>query len=382
MITIIVKPVLRDGTTRGYFLVLFAEEHAPQDAPGAPLATRRESESEQLQEELTRIKSDLRSALEDAETQVEEAKAANEELQAMNEELRSSAEELETSKEELQSTNEELATVNQELKIKIEELALSNNDFRNLINSTDIGAVFLDRSLHVKLSTPRAREVFNLLGSDAGRLLSDITHRLAYPALHEDVRHVMLDLQTIEREVPSTDGRWFLVRIVPYRTSDDRIEGIALTFQDTTTRRQAEARVRSSEERLRAVFDSALDYAIFTVDNEGRIDSWNPGAERMFGYRPDEIIGARRGRCSSPRRIGHRRFQSRSWPRRARKGEPSTSGGTCAATVIPSLLQRRHHAHRRGGCARLYENRARPDDAAAGRNRPSARPRRARRSGH
>jgi two-component system CheB/CheR fusion protein len=300
VITITVRPVLRDGTTRGYFLVLFGEEHAPKDAPGTPLATRTERESEQLQEELTRIKSDLRSALEDAETQVEEAKAANEELQAMNEELRSSAKELETSKEELQSTNEELATVNQELKIKIEELALSNNDFRNLINSTDIGAVFLDRSLHVKLSTPRAREVFNLLGSDAGRLLSDITHRLTYPALHEDVRHVMLDLQTIEREVPSTDGRWFLVRIVPYRTSDDRIEGIALTFQDTTTRRQAEARVRASEERLRAVFDSALDYAIFTVNNEGRIDSWNPGAERIFGYRPDEIIGRDSGVLFTP----------------------------------------------------------------------------------
>jgi two-component system CheB/CheR fusion protein len=292
LVTIVVKPVLRDGTPpRGYYLLQFEQESALAASP-AHVETRSDTESEHLQDELERIKAQLRTTIAESDSQVEDAKAANEELQAMNEELRSSTEELETSKEELQSANEELATVNQELKIKIEELALSNNDFRNLINSTEIGAIFLDRSLRVKLSTPRAQQVFNLLAGDTGRRLSDITHRLLYPEVHEDVDRVLRDLQTIEREVATRDGLWFLVRVVPYRTSEDRIEGVALTFLDITARRAAQEHVRGSEEHLRLLIDSAIDYAIFTMNREGRIDSWNAGAERMFGYRAAEIIGA------------------------------------------------------------------------------------------
>src|SRR5262249_32496754 len=155
----------------------------------------------QLEEELARIRGQLRQTIEQYETQVEEAKAANEELQAMNEELRSAAEELETSKEELQSVNEELTTVNQELKVKIEELGLPNNDFQNFINATDIGTIFLDRAIRVKFSTPRARTVFNLLETDTGRPLTDITSRLQYEHLYKDVETVLDRLQTIEREV-------------------------------------------------------------------------------------------------------------------------------------------------------------------------------------
>ena len=130
--------------------------------------------SGQLEEEIRRVKTQLRAAVEQYETQAEELKASNEELQAMNEELRSSAEEIETSKEELQSVNEELQTVNQELKIKIEEQIQANDDIQNLINSTEIGTVFLDRSARIKLFTPRARDVFNLIPADRGRPLSDI----------------------------------------------------------------------------------------------------------------------------------------------------------------------------------------------------------------
>src|SRR5206468_4583117 len=133
----------------------------------------------------------LRTTVEQYETQVEEAKASNEELQAMNEELRSSAEELETSKEELQSVNEELSTVNQELKIKIEELRLTNNNFQNFIDATDIGTIFLDRQLRVKFSTAGARRIFNLLDSDTGRPLTDITNQLRYDEIHHDVRAVL-----------------------------------------------------------------------------------------------------------------------------------------------------------------------------------------------
>ncbi|HXT28423.1 MAG TPA: chemotaxis protein CheB [Vicinamibacterales bacterium] len=292
-VDILVRPVLRAGDpAHGFFLVIFDESGAVGDtSPQRLLTSPAEPAFEHLEEELLRLKGQLRTTVEQYETQVEEAKASNEELQAMNEELRSAAEELETGKEELQSVNEELTTVNEELKIKIEELAVTNNDFQNFINATDIGAIFLDRSLRVKFSTPRAREVFNLLDSDGGRLLSDITSRLSYGGVHLDVQDVLERLTPIEREVESDDHHWHLMRLRPYRTTDNRIEGVVITFQDITERYNAEIRLRQSEERLRMLLDSALDYAIFTITEEGIIDSWNPGAERMFGYVADEAVG-------------------------------------------------------------------------------------------
>src|SRR5262249_35779653 len=150
---------------------------------------------------------------------------------------------------------------------------------------------FLDRSLRVKLSTPRARDVFNLLPLDTGRPLSDITSKLLHEGLHEDVRQVLNSLQTIEREVQTKAGLWYLVRVLPYRTTDERIEGIVMTFQDITPRLRAESEVRKSEERLRLLIDSVSDYAIFTITAEGIVNSWNKGSERMFGYAEQEIIG-------------------------------------------------------------------------------------------
>src|SRR5262249_55376841 len=207
-IDISVRPVLRDGDpARGFFLVILSEGSVVSDhsEPSVTLDSPVEPVTRQLEEELSRVKAQLRATVEQYETQVEEAKASNEELQAMNEELRSAAEELETSKEELQSVNEELTTVNQELKVKIEELGLTNNDFQNFINATDIGTIFLDRTLRVKFSTPRAREVFNLLDSDIGRPLSDITNRLLYDGIHKEVRDVLDRLATTEREVGTED---------------------------------------------------------------------------------------------------------------------------------------------------------------------------------
>jgi two-component system CheB/CheR fusion protein len=291
-VDVTVHPVLRESEPpRGYLLVVFQEsadtprqQADAQVEPPEPLAQR-------IEEELGRVKAQLRSTIEQYETQVEEAKASNEELQAMNEELRSAAEELETSKEELQSVNEELTTVNQELKIKIEELALTNNDFQNLINASEIGTIFLDRNLRVKLSTPAATQVFNLQRTDVGRPLTDITTHLRYDGLYDDIRHVLDDLHAVQRELQTRDGRWMQMRIRPYRTLDDRIDGVVMTFQDTSERRAAEEQLRQNEERLRLLVEGASEYAIFTMGSEGVIDSWNPGAERMFGYRADEIVG-------------------------------------------------------------------------------------------
>jgi two-component system CheB/CheR fusion protein len=289
-----VRPVLReDDPARGFFLVLFADSDGTGTAGPRvrPLDTTSEPVARQLEEELTRVKAQLRTTVEQYEAQVEEAQATAEEHQAMNEELRSSAEELETSKEELQSVNEELITVNQELKIKIEELRLSTDDLRNLINSTDLATIFLDRSLRLKMTTPRTKDIFNILDTDVGRPLSDITHRLAYGNLADDLRLVLDRLQSVDREVPTTDDRWFSMRVRPYRTTDDRIDGVVMTFQDITARRQAEREVAQSEERLRLLVDAVIDYGIFTMTHDGVIDSWNRGAERMFGYRADQIVG-------------------------------------------------------------------------------------------
>jgi two-component system, chemotaxis family, CheB/CheR fusion protein len=289
VIDVIVRPALREGVApRGYFLVLF--EDAGQSLDVSTRTASVEPTPHLAEDELVRIRAQMRTTVEQYEIQAEEAKAANEELQAINEELRSTAEELETSQEELQSVNEELQTVNQELKVKIEEITHANDDMRNLMSSTEIGTIFVDRSLRVKLFTPRARDIFNLIPADVGRPLPDITTRLTIDRLAEDVDTVLDRLQTIEREVQTRDGGWHLMRLLPYRTADDRIDGAVLTFVNITQRRKAEDALRESEERHRIIVESARDYAIVTTDVDARVTSWSPGAQAVYGWTAPEIL--------------------------------------------------------------------------------------------
>jgi two-component system CheB/CheR fusion protein len=242
-INIHVRPILRESDpSYGFFLVLFEPGTEPE-SDEEKVFTSDEPVARQLEQELMRLKVELRTTTEQYELQAEELKASNEELQALNEELRSAAEELETSREELQSINEELTTVNQELKVKIEEVSQTSNNLQNLINSTDIATIFLDRGFRVHLFSPAARGIFNLLSSDVGRPLSDITHKLEYAGLLEDAANVLEKLNTVEREVHTADGRNFLMRLSPYRTSDDRIQGVVATFTDITERKRAEEAV-------------------------------------------------------------------------------------------------------------------------------------------
>jgi two-component system CheB/CheR fusion protein len=242
-INIHVRPILQESDpSHGFLLVLF-EPATQAESDEEKVFTSDEPVARQLEQELMRLKVELRTTTEQHELQAEELKASNEELQALNEELRSAAEELETSREELQSLNEELTTVNQELKVKIEEVSQTSNNLQNLINSTDIATIFLDRSFRVHLFSPAARRLFNLLAGDIGRPLSDITHKLEYTGLVEDAGNVIEKLNTIEREVRTTEGRSFLMRLSPYRTSDDRIQGVVATFTDMTERQRAEEAV-------------------------------------------------------------------------------------------------------------------------------------------
>lgn len=190
--------------------------------------------AEQLEDELRDTKHRLRTVIEQYETSNQELKVSNEELQSTNEELRSTTEELETSKEELQSTNEELHTVNSELEEKNQALQVTNSDLQNLMSATDIATLFLDRELCLKRSTPRATQLFRVTESDAGRPLSHVAHDVAVDDLEGLARQVLDRLEALEREVQSTDGLWFLMRVLPYRTLEGTIDGVVLTFVEIT----------------------------------------------------------------------------------------------------------------------------------------------------
>ena len=285
-VNLLVRPVLRDEDPRaGIFLILFEEQKGEATAtPSIPSRSLRSGDAaRQLEDEIVHLRTQLRSTIEHHETQAEELKASNEELQAMNEELRSSAEELETSKEELQSVNEEMRTVNQELKVKVAEQVQATDDIQNLINSTEIGTVFLDRASRLKLFTPRVHTIFNLRPSDRGRPLSDISSTLVDADLSKDVERVIDRLERVERELETRDGRWLLMHATPYRTAEDRIDGVVLTFVDITERKRNEERLRRSEERLRRVIEiETVGIAFF--DRNGRVTDANDAFLRMVGY--------------------------------------------------------------------------------------------------
>ena len=254
-VNIDVRPEREDSS--GLLLVMF-EDHpvrSERDAPPSVSETLRsdraiESVVQRLEDESLALRDRLKSTVEQFEISTEELKASNEELQAINEELRSASEELETSKEELQSLNEELITVNHELKDNIEEVSRVNSDLQNLMAATNIATIFLDRSQCIKRFTPPVKELFNLIPSDLGRPLAHVTHTLKYNALPEDVAAVLATLNSQEREITSaTNDCVYLVRLSPYRTSDDRIDGVVLSFVDITERKRSEEVLKNSDAR-------------------------------------------------------------------------------------------------------------------------------------
>lgn len=294
VVDLLVRPARRElEIGAGHFLVLFERVSAggvPADAP-PPLRISESDAIVQLENELTAVKKQLRLAIEQHEAQARELKGANEEQQAINEELRSSAEELETSREELQSLNEELNTVNQELRVKIEEQSRASDHIHNLIDSTEIATIFVDRSLRVQLFTPKSRELFKLIPADRGRPLNDIHTELIEERLSEEAEQVLSHLQLIEREVQTRDHRWWSMRLLPYRTAEDRIDGVVMTFVDVTVRKNSEKALQLTESRLRSVLQSVTQHAILILTADGVIEDWNTGAEVLFGFTRDEAIG-------------------------------------------------------------------------------------------
>ena len=300
-VNIVARPFRDPEANAEFVLVLFDEVEDALGPSLEPIAGQGKSAVLlNMEEELQRTRERLQASTEQYETSNEELKASNEELQALNEELRSTTEELETSKEELQSVNEELTTVNYELKTKVEELAKSNDDLHNFIGSTDIASLFVDPGLRIKRYTPRAADLFNLIAGDVGRSLLDITSRLDYPQLAEDAASAFQALRPAEREVRSIDGRWYMARVLPYRTADNRIDGAVLTFFDITHLHDAERRVSASEDKLRLAAKATHDYAIIVLNEAGRVTAWNSGAETLFGYSAEAMINQSIERLFTP----------------------------------------------------------------------------------
>ena len=269
------------------FLELAAEEGGhPPDHGSSAARTLKDAESE-----LDGARAHLQEMVDASETRQEELRAANEELQSINEEYKSTLEELETSKEELQSMNEELSTVNAELNIKLTELAHANDDLRNLMAATEIATLFLDRSLRIMRFTPALGDIFNVMPVDEGRPLHHVTHKLDYDGLRDDCDRVLRRLQPVEREVADSEGRSWLARLTPYRTDEDRISGVILTFTDVSRVRAAQRHVRESEERFRTLVDASAEI-VWTTNPAGAVVEDSPTWRAFTGQSTRERSGS------------------------------------------------------------------------------------------
>jgi two-component system CheB/CheR fusion protein len=246
ILTVTVEQITTAGPLRGLVMVVFNEVREPAqtaklNAVGNDAGSTRVRD---LTRELLQAREEVLSTREAMQISQEELKSSNEELQSTNEELQSTNEELTTAQEELQSLNEELQTVNAELQAKLDELSSASNDMRNLLNSTQIATLFLDRSLRVRFFTEHATKLIHLIPGDVGRPVTDLAFNVRYPDLAADAKEVLRTLVPIEKALTTKDGRKFALRVMPYRTMDNRIDGVVITFTDITVMTKLEAKVR------------------------------------------------------------------------------------------------------------------------------------------
>ncbi|MGE0681952.1 MAG: PAS domain-containing protein, partial [Candidatus Binatia bacterium] len=223
----------------------------------------------------------------------EEHTSTTAELQSTNEELQSANEELETAKEELQSLNEELQTVNSELQSKMEQVSQVNDDMQNLLNSMDIATLFLDNELRIKRFTPQIKQVFKVIPTDVGRPIGDIVSTLRYEQLETDAREVLRTLIFKELEVTTQEGAWYAIRMLPYRTSDNVIDGLVLTFIDITGQKQTEQTRRTDARQYVEYIADILREALVVLDADLRVVSANRVFARTFQLSQDEVVGQR-----------------------------------------------------------------------------------------
>ena len=304
VIHLTVQPIEEPAGLRGLMLVVFHDVAALRTSYTSRKAQRNahgDGQSKQWEIDLQSAREELLNTREEMQTSQEELKSINEELQSTNEELQSTNEELTTSKEEMQSLNEELQTVNHELQARVDELSHANNDMKNLLDSTHIATLFLDDALRVRRFTSQASKLIRLIPGDAGRLITDIASELIYPELGEDVQEVLRSLIFKEKAVVTRDGSWFSVRVMPYRTLDNRIDGVVITFADISAAKKLESALRESEQETLALFKLLpTPFALFeaVLDGEGVFSDClliyvNDAFERALGIEHARARGRR-----------------------------------------------------------------------------------------
>jgi len=285
---------------KGKIIVVFNDVHAPYKLEEVSSKKPKRISSgrvKDLEIQLQRSIEDLQSTREEMQSSQEELKSTNEELQSSNEELQSTNEELTTSKEEMQSLNEELQTVNIELQSKVGDFVQSNNDMKNLLDSTEIATLFLDKELNIRRFTEMLHEIIKIRNGDTGRPFTDIVSNLVYPEIEAHARKVLKTLITIESTITTTDGKWYFVRIMPYRTTDDRIDGLVITFTDITVAKKLEVEIKKANDKLsvsethyRNLFEMAKDGILILDPETGKIVNVNPYLIELLGYTKEQLI--------------------------------------------------------------------------------------------
>ena len=335
-------------------LVVFNERRPDMPVPASDRelhAASTDSRVADLYDEVVRLKMQLRDVVEQQQASIEELQASNEELQAMNEDLRSASEELEARRQEAQSVNEELATVGVELRRTVEEVGASNSDLHNLMESMSIAMIFLDRERRITFYTPSAVSLFHLIPTDVGRPLADLAHALNYEGLADDASSVLHDLVPIEREVGDESGRWFLARLQPYLTLEDRITGVVLTFTDISERRRREVAFVAAQgvldgkvEVLEATL-AGLPDRVLAFDAQGRLLYANPEARRYWALGVDDCVGKRLSELDAPadlidvleRQLQRSISSARRINGNVRYGRPAAAAATLAFLFSPVM---------------------------------------------
>jgi two-component system CheB/CheR fusion protein len=274
---------------RGMIMIVFTDVHEIYSSKTkASSKTINSIKQSELEKELQHARDEMQSTLEEMQTSQEELKSTNEELQSTNEELQSTNEELTTSKEEMQSLNEELQTVNAELQSKVDDFSRVNNDMKNLLNSTDIATLFLDKELNIRRFTNQTTKIFKLIKSDIGRPFTDQVSDLDYPELADDALEVLRTLVFIQKQIVTKDGRWFSIRIMPYRTFDDRIDGLVITFINISDLKQMEVKLLEAEQTNQLLLNSSMDI-IIKLSGNLEIMEFNSKAEAFFGKKRVDV---------------------------------------------------------------------------------------------
>jgi two-component system CheB/CheR fusion protein len=307
LVNVTVQRIEKPDSARGMIIVVFTDVNnlLQQELVNPKTRNRRPGAMHtELENELRRRDEDLQGIREEMQTSQEELKSTNEELQSTNEELQSTNEELTSSKEEMQSMNEEMQTVNVELQSKISDLVQANNDMKNLLNSTEIATLFLDKDLNIRRFTDSITNIFKLRAVDIGRPFTDQVNDLLYPEIRNHCELVLKNLMPRETAIATTDARWFMVRIMPYRTLDDHIDGLVLTFSDVTVAKKLEMKLEASNQvlqakdtalniseiRYRSLFESAKDGILILDSETGKIVDVNPFLIEMLGYSKQQFI--------------------------------------------------------------------------------------------